>query len=252
MTQTMKQEEQGTKPYCRGCLAEVSKKIGEKDKYDLLRCENCGTVVVDPWPTVEELNAHYQNYFKTGDYMRKRTSKLRRSRKRVMRMINMKPPGKRFLDIGCSVGFMIQAAHDCGLEALGIDIDGTALEIAEKEFGDAGTYQQISAEELAETGIQFDMIYANDVIEHVPDPESFVAAVSKLLSPGGVFYVTAPDGARPLVPKDFASWGMVIPPDHLTYFSRKGMRQLLERHDLRVKKFQLSIKPGMKVLATTA
>lgn len=233
---------------CKACLAPVSEKIGRKDKYDLLRCGACRTVIVDPWPTVEELQAHYQNYFKTGHYLRKKNSKIRRVTKRLRRILRFNPPGKRFLDVGCSVGFSIPAALKFNLEPKGIDLDASTLEAGRTAFG-GNFFEQISIEDLAARGDRFDMAYANEVIEHVPDPESFVRAVAQALAPGGIFYVTCPDGGHKRVPKNFADWDMVIPPDHLTYFSRKGLTTLLARHGLEIKKFQWSFKPGIKAIA---
>lgn len=238
------------KVFCRGCLSESLQKIGEKDRFDLMRCTSCGTVVVSPWPTIEELNDYYQEY-KTGSdgYLRKRDSKLRRARKRIARIIAENPPGKRFLDIGCSVGLTVAAAHDLGLDAMGIDIDATAVEVAGTEFPEAGGFQQLSVEDLAETGVEFDIVYASEVIEHVPDPESFVRSIATLLSKGGIAYLTMPDGGHFMLPKDFATWNMVVPPEHLTFFTRKGITALLARHGLKIRRFQISFKPGIKLLA---
>ncbi len=235
--------------FCRACLAPVSEAIGEKDGYALLRCGDCGTVVVDPWPTDAELDAYYRDYRKTGEYMRKRDSKIRRGRGRIKRMLKAKPPGKRFLDVGCNVGFMIVGAKNAGLEATGIDIDESAIAIAKKEFGDAGSFECIPVQDMAARGDEYDMIYCNEVVEHVPDPDDFIKAVSKLLAPGGILYITAPDGGHRAVPKDFASWGMVCPPEHLSYFTRKGMETLLGRHGLDIRKYAVSFKPGIKAIA---
>jgi len=236
--------------FCRGCLSESLQKIGEKDRFDLMRCTACGTVVVSPWPTIKELNEYYQEY-KTGSdgYLRKRDSKLRRARKRIARIMHEHPPGKRFLDIGCSVGLTVAAAHDLGLDAMGIDIDATAVEVASKEFPGSGGFQQLSVEEMAETGVEFDMVYASEVIEHVSDPESFIRSIARLLSKGGIAYLTMPDGGHFTLPRDFAKWNMVVPPEHLTFFTRKGITALLERYGLKVRRFQISFKPGIKLLA---
>jgi hypothetical protein len=45
---------------------------------------------------------------------------------------------------------------------------------------------------------------------------------------------------------------MVCPPEHLTWFSRAGITQLLARHGLKAEKFQLALKPGLKVFARKA
>lgn len=234
-------------PLCKACRAPVNQVIGIKNNFRILRCSNCQSAQVDPFPTEKDLAEYYENYGKTFDYERKAASKLRRAKRRIGRIMRQKPPGNRFLDVGCSLGFTTKAARDAGLDAKGVDVDTEVIKSAKKQFGDY--FETIAIEKLAGRGDKFDVAYANEVIEHVRDPDSFVAAVSRLLVPGGIFYVTCPDGNHPRVPKDFASWGMVTPPDHLTYFSREGLRTLLARHGLIIEKFQISFKPGIKAFA---
>lgn len=238
--------------WCRGCKGANLAKVGEKDGFALMRCADCKTVVVNPYPADAELMEYYQQYRKTGEYLGKKDSKLRRAQGRVKSILSQKPPGKKFLDVGCSVGFVVVSATDMGCEATGIDIDADVINIANREFAGKGRFEAIAVQDLAARGDKFDMVYSSEVVEHVRDPEDFIAAISKVMNPGAVLYLTAPDGAHFRVPKDFSSWGMVCPPEHLTFFSRKGITQLLARHGLKVEKFQLAFKPGLKVFARKA
>jgi len=238
-----------SQPYCRACLAPVSTSIGHKDQWELLRCDDCKTVVVEPFPSIEDLTEYYADYNKTHDYLRKKESKIRRVKKRIARILRHNPPGKRFLDVGCSIGYSAASAEPYDLDVTGIDLDGVAIDIATKEFGHLGNFEAITIEDYAERGAQTDIIYAVEVIEHVPNPESFVKAISDLLVTGGLLYITAPDGGHWRVPKKFEDWDMVCPPDHLTYFTRKGLSTLLERHGLKIKNYQVSFKPGIKAIA---
>lgn len=243
----------GTKDHwCRACHGRDLRHVGQKDGYDLLRCADCATVIVDPYPSDAELHAFYQNYMFTGSYLRKLDRKLKRGRGRVKRMLRHKPVGKRFLDIGCSVGTVCEAAHQLGLEPHGIDLDAVAIGHAKELFGTHARFESAPIAELAQRGDQYDMVYMSEVIEHVNDPEGFMENVAKVLVPGGMLYLTAPDGAHRAVPKDFATWGMVSPPNHLTFFSRKGIRQLLARHGLQVQGFSPAFKPGLKLIAYKA
>lgn len=233
-------------PFCRACLAPVSQKIGEKDGFDLLRCDQCGTTVVDPFPTLDDLIKHYAEYQKTPTYLKKKDKKIRRVRRRIKRMVKTHKTAKTLLDIGCSVGYSAPAADGFNLNVTGIDLDGEAIDIANEHFGQYGAFQAITAEDYAASGAKSDMIYAVEVIEHVPNPETFVEAISEILNEDGILYVTAPDGGHPLVPKDFSSWDMVCPPEHLTYFTRKGLETIMARYGLEKVGYQLCIKPGIK------
>ena len=248
MDRQLKSDE-NKKNWCRGCLSVALSPVGEKDGFRLFRCESCGTTVTDPYPTNEELMAYYSNYAQTGNYLKKQDRKFKRGLGRVKRMLRAGAPGKRFLDIGCSIGAVTAAAASLGLDAYGIDIDPQTLEVAKQQYGDRAKFDFISVEALAARGDKFDMIYMSEVVEHVNNPEEFIAAIASLLNTGGLLYLTAPDGGHFGVPKKFTDWDMVTPPNHLTYFTRKGITQLLSRHNLIAKKFQLALKPGLKVFA---
>jgi 2-polyprenyl-3-methyl-5-hydroxy-6-metoxy-1,4-benzoquinol methylase len=237
--------------FCRGCLADRLSRIGEKDGYALLRCAGCGGVVADPFPSEEELTAFYQSYKDTAGYAGKKPAKIRRALKRARRILARGAPGKRFLDIGCNVGYMTAAARETGFDAFGIDIDADAVAAAKKNFPEA-KFEAVSIEDLAARGEKFDVVYTSEVVEHVRDPDSFIGAVSTVLAPGGLLYLTTPDGAHFGVPRDFTRWKVCCPPEHLSYFSRKGLAQLLARHGIKVEKFQLAFKPGIKVFARRA
>jgi SAM-dependent methyltransferase len=235
--------------WCRACEGRNLSQIGEKDGFALMRCADCKTVVVNPYPTDAELMEFYRDYGKTTDYLRKKDSKVRRSLGRVKLIMDQGVPGDRFLDVGCSVGYVVEAASRMGLRGHGIDIDPVAIDIARKNFGSAGEFETIAIEDLAARGDKFDMVYASEVVEHVRDPESFIRSIAAVMSPDAILYLTCPDGAHFTVPRNFANWPMVCPPNHLTYFSRKGMTKLLARHGLTVEKFRPAFKPGIKVIA---
>lgn len=236
-------------PFCKACQAPLTqdRHKGVKDGYKMLSCAACGTVTVDPFPSVEQLIAFYQAYQGSTDYQAKKDKKIQRAKKRIQRMIPT-APGERFLDVGCNYGFTVAAALNLKLNAHGIDIDQTAVAASQQMFGQA-YYTAISVEDYAAQGHKADMVYTSEVIEHVPDPDSFVRAIAQILNKGGLLYLTTPDGGHFSLPKDFTRWDAVRPPEHIIYFTRKGMRKLLEKHGFRIRKFFFAFKPGIQLLA---
>lgn len=232
---------------CRACQADATINRGQKGKYSFLECGDCGTVQVFPWPSLAELSAFYADYGKDTHYAKKKDRKISRAKNRIKRFYK-KAPGKKLLDVGCNFGFSVKAALDLGLDAYGIDIDPPAIAIANQSFGE-GRFESITVEDYATRGEKADMIYTSEVAEHVPDPDSYVRAMSKILNTGGYLFLTTPDASHWAVPKVFTQWKEVKPPEHITYYSRKGLKTLLARHGLDVVKFYFSFKPGMKVLA---
>lgn len=234
--------------HCKACGAEldITRSRGKKNGYKLLSCSVCETVTVNPFPTAEELRTYYQAYTGSKMYKPKEAKKIRRSAARVKRMRKI-TDGKRFLDIGCNCGFTVKAALNEGLDAKGIDIDAAAVQCATETLGPHFT--AISVQEYAEQGHKADMVYTSEVIEHVPDPDGFVKAIADILEPGGVLYLTTPQGNHWSYPQDISNVKTVHPPSHITYFSRKGISMLLEKHGIVVDKFFFSLKPGIRLLA---
>lgn len=98
--------------------------------------------------------------------------------------------GKRVVDVGCGGGILTEAMAARGAETLGIDLGDKALGVARLHKLESGTradYRLISAEALAaEMPGAFDVVTCMEMLEHVPDPASIVAACAALTRPGGV------------------------------------------------------------------
>lgn len=214
------------------------------------QCPPCDTIYIYPLPSsclVEELyNDSYEGA--TTGYFSKVTSKLRRCRRRMKTLVSWVKSPKRFLDVGCNGGFGVEAARENGLEAVGIDLDAVSLAYAKKNYP-RGEYYHSPVERLPVSIEPFDIIYSSEVIEHVPNPHPFVEAISRLLKPGGIFYVTTPDIHHWRVPKNITGWETFCPPTHCLYYSRKSLRMLLERYGIKVQKTFIAFKPGIKMIA---
>ena len=103
--------------------------------------------------------------------------------------------GKRVLDVGCGGGILSEAMARLGASVTGIDLSEKPLRVAELHLLESGlsvSYERISAEDLSKTQAEtFDVVTCMELLEHVPDPASSVAACARLARPGGrVFFST--------------------------------------------------------------
>lgn len=103
--------------------------------------------------------------------------------------------GKRVLDVGCGGGILAEAMAARGASVTGIDLGEAPLAVARLHLHESGArvdYRRISAEDLAaESPAAFDVVTCLEMLEHVPDPASTVAACARLVQPGGqVFFST--------------------------------------------------------------
>jgi len=107
--------------------------------------------------------------------------------------------GKRVLDVGCGGGILTEAMAQQGARVTGIDLSDKALGVAQLhklESGATAEYRLIAAEALAaEAPATFDVVTCMEMLEHVPQPESTVAACAALAKPNGmvVFFHAQPE-----------------------------------------------------------
>ncbi len=97
--------------------------------------------------------------------------------------------GKRAVDVGCGGGLLSEALVAEGASVLGIDLADEVLEVARLhglESGRKAEYRKIAAEALAEEAAEsFDLVCCMEMLEHVPQPQSVVAACAQMVKPGG-------------------------------------------------------------------
>jgi len=103
--------------------------------------------------------------------------------------------GKTVVDVGCGGGILSESMALKGANVLGIDMGKAPLSVASLHKLESGAeleYQQITAEELADKDAgKYDVVTCMEMLEHVPDPASVIAACSKLVKPDGhVFFST--------------------------------------------------------------
>lgn len=102
--------------------------------------------------------------------------------------------GKKVLDVGCGGGLLSEGMAERGAQVAGIDLSEKALGVARLHLLESGRsvdYRHISAESLAaEMPGSFDVVTCLEMLEHVPDPASTVAACARLVKPGGQVFLS--------------------------------------------------------------
>ena len=99
---------------------------------------------------------------------------------------------KTILDVGCGGGILCEALAQRGAVVTGIDMGDAPLAVGnlhKLESGVAVTYEKSTAEDYAESHAEaFDTVTCLEMLEHVPDPSSVVAACAAMCKPGGTLF----------------------------------------------------------------
>jgi 2-polyprenyl-3-methyl-5-hydroxy-6-metoxy-1,4-benzoquinol methylase len=102
--------------------------------------------------------------------------------------------GNRLLDIGCGLGgFLGYIRSHSTFTCFGNDISEKACALVEKRWGiptRAGPFSRTLFADVA-----FDIIFLSHVIEHIPDPHSFVKEIGAVCAPGAIIAVVCPNDA---------------------------------------------------------
>ena len=148
--------------------------------------------------------------------------------------------GKRIVDVGCGGGILAEAMAQRGGSVTGIDLSEKALGVArlhQLESGVVVDYRLVAAETLAQASPgTFDVVTCLELLEHVPDPASTVAACARLARPGGLVvfstinrnpksYLYAVIGAEyvlRLLPRGTHDWSRFLRPSELAGFARRA------------------------------
>jgi 2-polyprenyl-3-methyl-5-hydroxy-6-metoxy-1,4-benzoquinol methylase len=142
---------------------------------------------------------------------------------------------QRFLDIGCGEGWALEYFQRQGWEVLGLDFSSFSLEKFHPALRDrlrtGDLYEEVH--KLAAAGQQFDVLWLDNVLEHVLEPADLLRLCRRLVKPDGILVVDVPNDFSPLQQHLFDSGQIdrpfwVVLPDHLSYFNPTGLRNLAE------------------------
>jgi len=148
---------------------------------------------------------------------------------------------KRILDVGCGGGILADSMARRGADVLGIDLATKALKVAQLHAIEAATprveYREVAVESLAtDEPKSFDVVTCMEMLEHVPDPASTIAACAQLARPGGIVvfstinrnpksYLFAVIGAEyllRLLPRGTHDYARFLKPSEIAGYARRA------------------------------
>ena len=231
---------------CNLCSANDAQHLYEIDGFNLVRCQRCGLIYVNPRLMSKEIEKIYAEpeYFHNpkfydfdgflygyAEYVSEREEIEKSFEKTVKRLETFKPSGRLF-EVGCGLGYFLDVAHQRGWEVTGIEISKSAARYAHLLGLNVlcGSFEDQMLPPLS-----FDAGVLLDVIEHLHDPTSVLRTAHRLLKPGAVLVIGTPN-AGSLISRILGSrWeDMRRVREHLYLFSRQTLTQMLAKAGFQV------------------
>lgn len=205
---------------------------GTEEFFNIVRCNQCSLVYVNPRPDKEEIRRYYppETWPRARGNIDLASATISGRpwqeimKQRSAQLLKYVKKG-RILDIGCGDGLFLKYFKNCGLEVHGIDFGKTASNYARDILGlDVFTG---SLEEAKYQSGSFDAVSLYAVLEHLPDPLQILREINRILKPGGILFISVPN-FNSLESRIFRErWVAIKAPAHLYHFTPATLRAFL-------------------------
>ncbi|GAA0737150.1 class I SAM-dependent methyltransferase [Gaetbulibacter jejuensis] len=211
------------------------------EDFQLVHNEELDMLETTPQPSANTLS----EYYKSEDYISHTDSKRNwfekayhfvrgMALKRKLKLINsFSVSGKTILDVGCGTGDFLQTAKNNSWNVYGIEPNEKARAIAnsktKNQVFDTNTLQEF------ESGT-FDVITLWHVLEHLPNLETEIQNLNRLLKPNGRLVIAVPNFKSYDAKHYNAFWAAYDVPRHLWHFSQTSISKLFSKNNLEIEK----------------
>ena len=115
-------------------------------------------------------------------------------------VIRYAPPRSKILDLGCGNGISAKLLNQADFDVVGTDISPLFLKGARNWENPRLRYEVCDAIELPFDSGTFDVICSNELVEHLPDVETALTEMVRVVRKGGRIVISGPNLCSPLIP----------------------------------------------------
>jgi len=218
-----------------------------KEKFRIFKCAFCGSGFLNPPPTKEYLESIYhisghglmqpisfqQVMLGEAEYPNATVDAKRLIRHSVRFLETRDAHNLKALDIGSGYGFFTREALNSGFQVVAVNPGAWENKVFEEMNG----FSPINSffENVDFGREKFDLVILSQVLEHLDNPLEILKRIKSLINPTGNLSIAVPNVDSILVKLlKTKENGCLWVPEHLTYFSKKGLSILLKKAGFKI------------------
>ncbi|MCK9255379.1 MAG: class I SAM-dependent methyltransferase [Bacteroidales bacterium] len=226
--------------HCEICGNKDIEKFSLKYDRNDFKISHCQVCEFDFIPQFYRKEIPYENYRDEAvlESVRKGNNyiKFRRHKLRIKLIKKFKKTGKLY-DIGVGWGHFLHAAQVLGFESSGVEISELMYHYASQDLKLNVEHDDFYNLSLAKNN--WDVVTMWDVLEHISEPQKAIKKIKEILKQGGLLILQVPQIDSKVAKKQKQNWSMMSI-EHINYFSKKSIKNLLENNGFEIIKIKSS------------
>ncbi len=207
--------------YLDKCSVDIREHFGELKNIELYKCKGTGYKFWYPFSLAgnekfyQKISAAWSNYYRTDRW------EYAISQAYINRNSNV-------LEVGCGRGYFLKKLEEKGVkQAIGLDFNNEAIKKKVTKF-------DILNKDLRsiKSKKSFDSICFFQVLEHIPDPMSFLEDCKNILNDNGLLIISVPNNNHP--PHKMMQDAFDLPPHHVGHYTSDVLRKIAQVIDMKV------------------
>jgi Methylase involved in ubiquinone/menaquinone biosynthesis len=220
------------------------------DQLEFVRCPECSAI----YKSRELVGIREDTFYESSYFHGRKSGRDKNFEHRVRKSMRTAAMAMEFtkarslLDIGCSLGYGIEAGRRLGLDSAGMDVSRYAVShCCERGYrAEVGTMEHMPWKDA-----EFDIVVMRHVLEHTPTPQEALTEVRRIMASAGALIIAVPDPTywkgilfrrryRYYRPDDLGQ-------QHYVYYSPKSLFHLLTAAGFKV--LARNVSSSKKILA---
>lgn len=246
-------------PYClsgSGSGSYYPSTVFNQKKFDYLKCSNCGTIYLSPFPTEDDYLKMYPPTYQQGADKTilsdpgLKLPGLRFSYQHHFNLIRKYSNGDNVLDYGCGNGNFLANANAQGIPCDGAEFNPLQVEVLKANFPDRNIYE--ISKFIADPALKYDVIRLSNVLEHLDKPHEIINQLLLKLTDKGILLIEGPMEINFSIAFVFRSsyfkirkalqpgWTVTHTPTHITFTSLKGQTGFFRKFPMKELHFEVT------------